>query len=280
MKHWLKSVLFVLIAYLPAVVNAQMVSNPNILTYSGWETGKLQPQSNPIDGWGRQTVAGYEAKAFTVVTDVKRAGAKSMRMYYSSSWPLFNNKIRSELLQPGGLLLQEGQEYWIGFSIFLKDTPNNRNVINSPATDLINNHAIQWHSTPMTDTSTSGINMRNGLWQVSFGKLGEQAIAAKPIQLGVWTDFVFHVKVSKDPAVGFMQMWINGKPTDPPLVNRKGTTSNGNALSQKMGIYRGTPWTLNKTTYAEIYYDEYRLGNAKSGFTAVAPGSNTTVKML
>jgi len=262
--------LLLVLAIMAGTANAQLA--PNILTYSGWETGKLQPQSSPVDGWSFQTVSGYSAQAATVVSDVKRAGTKSMRIYYSSSWPLFNSKIRAELLTPGGFMLEEGQEYWIGFSILLKDTANNRNVINSPGADLINNHAMQWKATPQTDTSTSGINMKNGLWQVSFGKLGEQSLTTKPIQLGVWTDFVVNVKVSKDPAIGFFKMWVNGKPTDPPLVDKKGVTSNGNAVSQKMGIYRGEPWTLNQTTYGEIYYDEYRLGNAKSGFAAVAPG--------
>jgi Polysaccharide lyase len=257
---------------------SQNVVNTNILSYSGWETGKLQSRSSLIDGWGAQLAPGHEAESASVVsapTAPVRAGSKSMRIYYHSTWPLREGKIRTELLTPAGLRLDEGKEYWIGFSVYLKDTPNNRNAINGK---IINNHVAQWHLTSPTDPfpGTSGINMRNGLWQVSFGKLGEQAITAKPIQLGKWTDFVFHVKVSKDPAVGFMQMWINKKATDTPDVNRKGATSNGFALSQKIGIYRGYPWTLNNTTYAEQYHDEYRLGNAKAGFAAVAPGSNNT----
>ncbi|MCB0351241.1 MAG: heparin lyase I family protein [Bdellovibrionales bacterium] len=231
-----------------------------IIYFSGAETGAIQAGSKNVDGWGTELNSRYVAESAKVVSNVSRAGKNSIRMFYDKSWGVWaeSGKIRSELKAPGGNQLKLGQEYWISFSIYMADNTNNRNVIN---TKLVNSHCIQWHY--VGSSGTSGINMRNGNWNISFGTVKERSV--KPIQLGKWTDFVYHVKLSSG-SDGFVKVWINKSATDTPDMSVVGPTATSD-LNPKMGIYRGA----FDTDYVEIFYDEYRIGDKTSSFNDIFP---------
>jgi MYXO-CTERM domain-containing protein len=72
-----------------------------------------------------------------------------------------------------------------------------------------------------------------------------------PLVRGVWHEFVFHVKWSPDPAVGFIELWFNGQRV---LSKRNiGTMYAGMKNYLKLGLYR------NETVAPEgvVYHDGY-----------------------
>ncbi|MCB1120792.1 MAG: heparin lyase I family protein [Verrucomicrobiae bacterium] len=246
----------------------------HVLFFSGGETGKIHWDEEREDGWRKELYKvapntedpKIAAESVKVVSTHARAGSKSIRIFYDKNWGTWptSGKWRSELKRPGGLVLENGREYWIGLSVFMEDNANNRDLIqaNKP-----NAHALQWHF--MNSRGTSGINMYRGYWYVSFGTSREYRV--KPIELGEWNDFVFHVKVS-DQSDGFWQVWINRKAGDPPDKAETGpTVETGDYLNQKMGIYRSTANWFGSSTYAEQFYDEFRIGNENASFADVAP---------
>ncbi|MCB9818540.1 heparin lyase I family protein [Candidatus Nomurabacteria bacterium] len=254
----------------------------NIIYFSGGETGKINFNGRGEDAWGKELFKvatnvedpAKAAESVKVVSNVARAGSKSIRIFYDKNWGTWptSGKWRSELKAPSKIYLENGKEYWIGFSIYLEDNANNRDLIKA---NRPNAHTIQWHS--MITDGTSGINMYEGYWNISFGKSREYKL--KPIELGKWTDFVLHVKVS-DGSDGFWKVWINGQPDSTPDHQETGATVlKGDQLNQKMGIYRSTANWYGNSSYAEQYYDEFRIGNEKASFVDVMPGNGSSASV-
>lgn len=54
-----------------------------------------------------------------------------------------------------------------------------------------------------------------------------------PLQRGQWNEFIFHVKWSKDPSVGFVELWYNGQ-----LVVPKTFVRTDSDTYMKQGLYR------------------------------------------
>lgn len=251
--------------------------NDNLLFFSGGESGKIFWDEEREDGWRKELYKvapntedpQIAAESVKVVSTHARAGNKSIRIFYDKNWGTWpaSGKWRSELKRPGGLFLENGGEYWIGFSIFLEDNANNRDLIQA---ERPNAHVLQWHY--MNSRGTSGVNMYQKYWHVRFGT--SKTYKIKPIELGEWNDFVFHVKVS-DKNDGFWRVWINKKAGDPPDKAETGpTVRQGDSLNQKMGIYRSTANWYGNSTYAEQFYDEFRIGNENASFAEVAPGND------
>jgi MYXO-CTERM domain-containing protein len=56
------------------------------------------------------------------------------------------------------------------------------------------------------------------------------------LERGVWQDFIFHVKWSPDPAVGFVELWHNGQRVLSRYVHA--TMYPGDSIYLKLGLYR------------------------------------------
>jgi hypothetical protein len=103
---------------------------------------------------------------------------------------------------------------------------------------------------------------RDGWWQASL----------KP-DLGKWTSWVFHVKWSPDDK-GLLDVWKDGE----PVISRPNKPIGYNDVQGptcKLGLYRSAPYP--KAPYhgayhdRVLYYGEYRIGDAKASYGAVAP---------
>ncbi|HYO59112.1 polysaccharide lyase [Archangium sp.] len=57
------------------------------------------------------------------------------------------------------------------------------------------------------------------------------------LERGVWQDFIFHVKWSPDPSVGFVELWHNGQRVLPRYAHA--TMNPGDGIYLKLGLYRG-----------------------------------------
>jgi hypothetical protein len=89
-----------------------------------------------------------------------------------------------------------------------------------------------------------------------------------PLQKGRWYDFVFHVKWSPNPGVGFVQVWVNGAEVVPKTMTP--TLYPGEGVYLKQGYYRSA---YSGTTV--LYLDGTRKGSSydevSSEFGSVAP---------
>ncbi|MCA9363477.1 polysaccharide lyase, partial [Candidatus Kaiserbacteria bacterium] len=250
----------------------QASGRQGIIAYTGAESGKIDITGCTGDDCWREEIHDndpYHSQAVSAVKGLARSGDYSMRIYWGPDWPLRGGKIRSELKKPGELFLEAGNEYWIGFSTYMRDNANNRDVI---ATDYTNAHIMQWHW--MDVNGTSGINIRKGRYHFSFGSLRPETNIA-PVTLGQWEDWVMHVKVTNDNT-GFVRVWLNADSVnDKPVyekTNVKTLASGDSKLNQKIGIYRWYGAPEAKDHYYEHFYDEFRIGNKNASFDDVKPG--------
>ena len=182
-----------------------------------------------------------------------------------------------------GLNVNVGEEYWYGFSIFLPDG------------FVVNNDwemVAQWHGSPdwrlgedwrnpvlsLYTSNPYGAPTAKGEWSLNLkwdskpntfesGKKvydGLTAFELGSYDIGVWTDWVFHIKRSYE-SDGLLEVWKNGvKVLD---YNGPNCYNDARGPYSKMGIYAGTvPYTRI------VYHDEFRMADANSTYEDVAPG--------
>lgn len=237
--------------------------------------------------------------SYELTTEQARAGLGSCKF---SLTRYTSDDYRSELVlrnafNDGSLHFTIGDEYWIGFSIFLADG------YNSPADSggwMIHH---QYHSTedePPTCDWKEGI--RNPIlvirtlygsnnWSSRIQWDDQQCTPLQKVGVsmteyeydafstGQWCDFVINVKWSYNND-GFLKIWKNGVLKTDRIGGTCFNDTQGPFL--QMGIY-GNPGQ-NQT--ATIYYDELRIGDSRSSYSEVAPGGSvkslppTSVKPL
>lgn len=243
------------------------------------EDGQIYPDSSADDGWRDAELhptEPYRSQCFQVLaagdTDgiAPREGTHCMRFYWQRYWPKWGtnaNNTRAELKRSGNIDFNDGDELWMGWSIFLPDESAVRNWVNNTNT---NQSVIQFHDAP---GSTSQLMARSGRWEWAFGPLGKQFCGT--VQFGVWTDFVIHAKVSRG-GDGFCKLWVNAdSDADTPAYNRTGQTLRNTAdtMYLKIGIYnQDFDNQAANIAYIKQYHDAYRIGNATSNFNSVKPG--------
>lgn len=265
----------------PPVEPPEPVEPPNpaaVFYVSNFETGAIQSPSKNPDGWDKHAFSrpSEQLRVTKAENGVQpREGQYMFCSYYNADMIKGDpkGKERSELLQPGNYLLETGKEYWIGFSMFMEDNQNNRNLI---ASKRLNAHCFQFHQ--VGDTGTSGMSMNEGKWNFVFGTLATVTDCGS-IELGRWNDFVFHCKVSTG-SDGFCKMWIND-PTGSgtPAYSKTGKSVwDANGISMKIGVYRtglGQNGDLDAggSQYARQYYDSWRLADQSGKYADVYPGS-------
>ena len=123
-----------------------------IAFFSGGESGSLASERWRVELLPEP----YEQEAAVIINNKVLAGSKAIQIKWKKDWPLRGGKIRSELKRPGGIMLYEGSEYWLGMAFYIEDTPGHRYIMH--ASD-INAHVFQWHNTSIP--GTNGIKMRN-----------------------------------------------------------------------------------------------------------------------
>lgn len=177
-----------------------------------------------------------------------------------------------------------GEEYWIGFSIFL---PADGYVYHDD--DEI---VFQFHGVADTDLGEPNLNpmfavvVDRGRWQVLNrwdSKMltpdrnsyeGSKRWTFDEYVTDKWTDWVLHIKWSYE-ADGILQIWKDGElMLDKPGPN---TFNDAKGPYLKMGIYKYFwPGKTTQTDHRDLYYDDIRIGDSTSSYNEVAPnGSNT-----
>ena len=92
------------------------------------------------------------------------------------------------------------------------------------------------------------------------------------LQRGVWYDFTYHIKFSRNPSVGYIEMWKNGQrvtfANDQQTIftNTLPTTNAPSCGNLQVPNYYMAGMTSSQT----IYYDEVKVGTS---YAAVQPGN-------
>ena len=186
---------------------------------------------------------------------------------YSCKYTL--RKARRVELVPRGCTAPVGSERWYGFSIFIPEDW----VANRRKDEVV----AQWHASPDRDKGENwrspplAVRTKGNGWQVTCiwdskplsnsGVEGSTTIWRGNIEKGRWTDWVFHVRWSyRDD--GLVEVWKNGQ----LLKRREGP----NCYNDKGGLY--FKWGIYHTLENRVLYnDEFRMGDEKAGYRAVAP---------
>ena len=166
--------------------------------------------------------------------------------------PINASGNRNELVN-SAVKLPEGTETWYRWStMFAPNYPSETKW------QLF----TQWHhpsndGSPPLEFTVYGEEIRLSLNQATEIKW------RTPLVRGVWHDFMFHVKFSDDPKVGFVELWYNGK----QVVQKYYMKTFANAYL-KQGLYR------NETISADgvVYHMGMRQGRTMA--SVMPPGTS------
>jgi hypothetical protein len=180
---------------------------------------------------------------------------------------------RAQALSPS--LLRPGGDYWIGWAVLVPD--------DFPRTTGAGDEWISLGSIygpPADGNGSNGISMNTSPGAEEFYyRRGAEYDFDQPWQMplvrGRWVDFVFHVKLSADPKVGYREQWVDSGSgwAQSKLAGQSrfftstfGEANGGAPNVSKISLYRRRG--IMET--ATLYFAGHRIGTS---FDSVAPGS-------
>lgn len=233
----------------------------------GWKS-QYQPDLRHSDGSPQVRIA-------RAPDEPVRNGGHSVRFHLESTDPIHSGGARAEFaaspLEPVGV------ERWYGFSIHLE----HGNWEPDPAPDSV----TQWHQASDTGGSPPlSLWTRDGRYViVQAGRPGRPNAYtdAGPCQPGLWTDWVVHVRWSKQATgadAGVLEIWRDGSPVpgvvSPDVTDSATNTTAGNYM--KIGIYKW-PWSDKTVTPPSsevrrvMFHDEVRIADHRGSYELVRP---------
>lgn len=223
---------------------------------------------------------------FTVSSEQARAGSKSYKFgLYPYGTPDKDMHVELVLAQKGVTPainnFEYNEEYWMGWSIYIPSD------FVFPTYQGFGGLTGQWHNAPDACDSTWAnptgaffFNSRAGGWKNVMiaeadkcsDKINDRYVDyhSPAFIKGGWNDIVvnfkFDYRVANKP---FFKVWLNGV----QYVNDSGINcwNDTRGPSFRMGIY------ARADVYTKVYYDEIRVGDAKSSYNEVAPKGSKSV---
>ncbi len=141
---------------------------------------------------------------------------------------------------------QEGEErYYRWFTYFDPDFPTNRNAFIT---------FTQWRAMDESDAYTSFM-----VWGDRIELRRDGTRWSTPLVRGEWQEFIYHVKWSPDPDVGFIELWHNGQLVMPKVYVETMAGSPGDAVPNyvKQGLYRA-----DELPTGVVYHDGFTAGDS------------------
>ena len=227
-----------------------------------WESGVVNPAV-----WTLLFGTAAPAHIRTVQTAIKRGGNYAIRQYLDRAFlDAYNTTVkgRTEMRLTSSLDVQWDTEYWLGFSVYLKDWNANLEVSSNAAWDIIWQEHDSSGTYTLTTGASSGLNPplainthtdpADGIGKWRCQVLGDSRslalitnnYAPGPPSYQVnfqqyiaayvpnkWTDIVINYYPARaNPSTGFMRVWFNAASTDPPAFSYSGPVSFPNAGTQ------------------------------------------------
>ncbi|RRJ94768.1 hypothetical protein Ga0100231_010850 [Opitutaceae bacterium TAV4] len=228
-----------------------------------------------------------DAANVAVQSDIVRAGKHAVRIV---NRPEDEGRAceRTELVNKHGGL-KWGNEYWIGFSFYLKNWQTSR------FGEMVHQFHAAAHKgdhTWRSGRNITSIFIERGEMQLQVitkphdgparGPASAVPVWKAPVESDVWQDWVIHVRPSPEEN-GLLEVWRNGqrlyvqRGPNVDLLDEGGRPA-GQSYYIKCGVYNWT-WKSGRHDVPdrEIYYDEVRIGHVEAGYTGgydgVAPGN-------
>ena len=252
----------------PVVIVTPTVTTNNLLLESTFESDA------DFSKWHKEIC---RASALVISREVTpRKGNGVARFEFAKTDVInYNNYVRAEIRQPS----HTEAERWYGFSNYLP-----ADFVTDPLAEKI----AQWHEVPDFDKGENwrsppiSFGIENGryyvqiLWAAAAVNTnstvdGNRKVDLGPVDKAQWNDWVFHIKFSYQ-SDGILEIYKNKT----KVFSLYGPNSFNDRTYPyfKIGIYK---WGWNGwASYSPeskrvLYYDEVRIGNAKSNLTEVSP---------
>lgn len=116
--------------------------------------------------------------------------------------------VRAQL--DGPLLFQEGDDAFIGWSTYFpKDIPD---VVDDDWFVFFQFHGEPFGMSPPVSFDRSNEDGRQVIDLARGERYGFDNPWSMPLQTDRWIDFVVHIGFSRDQSVGFIELWVDGRP--------------------------------------------------------------------
>ncbi|MFN7133012.1 MAG: polysaccharide lyase, partial [Myxococcales bacterium] len=221
-------------ALLALVVTAPLTADAKVLFTGDFETGDLSQYDRA------QIVSADRA---TVVDSPVTQGRKALRVLVRhGDDPINASGNRNELVKK--TLEPVGSERWYRWFVMWP--------AGYPSVDTWQLFT-QWHHTGNSGSPPVEFYVRGEQVRLS---VGATIPWRAPLVRGRWHEFVFHVKWSPDPRVGFVELWYDGEPVLPKTY--VATQFSGQLNYLKLGLYR------NDTVTADgiVFHDGFVMGES------------------
>jgi Polysaccharide lyase len=257
-----------------AELTAAATTESPVLFVGDFEDGKLVHGQH----WN---VAG---NAPEITSEEVRAGHYAMKTTLDRDNSPINFRTEIRPLTPDPI---KQKDYWYGFSIFLPkdfvadpvwqivaqfhDNPDNAaEKGRNPMLAFFVNDGV-WTITSRWDSKPTTIKDAKGKWVYE----GDQSYVIGPYDVGVWTDWVLHVKWSYLDD-GVLEIWQNGKLVVSQL-NNPNCYNDQIMPFFKMGLYSGwkDPTAKGIVRKRVLYHDEFRMAGPGGSYADVAPGGKS-----
>ena len=245
-----------------------------MLTAASPAAAKLILSDNCEDTWssGDWSVAGNtKGNTVSVSTEQKRAGSHSYKFVLSpSAGTNVELVLRAVKNSSGSSNFTLGQEYWIGYSLYIPKKYNFGDFWTSPQFHLAPDSCDSASLNPNVgffiepDYSTV-ISIGGDSSSCSSSNGPHRKIRPPAYKFGQWNDIVLNFKFNYNSS-GFFKIWVNGVLTSDTGVN---ASNDSKGPYMKMGIYAHPDETMT------VYYDEIKIGDQNSSYDEVAPGGSS-----
>jgi hypothetical protein len=260
------------------VLIAAATTDSPVLFVGDFEDGKLVKGQH----W---SIAG---NAPEITSEEVRAGHYAMKTTLDRDNSEINYRTEIRPLTPDPI---KQKDYWYGFSIFLP-----KDFVADPVWQIVaqfhdneDNAAEKgrnpmlffevqngvWAITSVWDSKPTTIKDANGHWVYE----GKNHYEIGAYDVGVWTDWVVHVKWSYLDD-GVLEIWQNGKLVVSQL-NNPNCYNDQRMPFFKMGLYTGWRYPTAGGTVRKrvLYHDEFRMAGPGGSYADVAPGGkNAAIK--
>lgn len=173
----------------------QPAGDGDLLFDGGFERGSSWP-----------SVVRESGDRVAVVTSPVREGRHAARLTARDSDPVTDGgNPRAQLNGPA--MHREGDEQFIGWSTYF---PGDFPAVPSGAWFVF----FQWHGKPYSGSPRLGFGVSpDGRIELRRDDVyGFDRVWSQPLARERWIDFTVRVKWSKDPSVGFVELWVDGAP--------------------------------------------------------------------
>lgn len=176
--------------------------------------------------------------------------------------PINASGDRAELVAPSSVWEVEGQERWYRWqTMFASDFPTI-----TKGWQIF----LQWHHESLYGGSPPlAFNVVDDTMSVSIASKVKNDVYRRfnlgRLKRGVWRDFVFHVKWSSNPSVGFIELYIDGQLAIPKTYIY--TMYSGSKNYMKMGLYRSSGISQAGT----LWHDGMTVGTTRQAVMGSSP---------